>query len=116
MSWNREKKEQFDTVKKTEFEMISSVASHHVAQAKPSNSEKNLVASNRRRAKISTSGNKERVTINVSGLIYETHVEVLDRLPNTLLGSKDKRIKYWDDERKEYFFDRHRDACKCENK
>ncbi|CAF1465883.1 unnamed protein product [Adineta ricciae] len=50
------------------------------------------------------------ITINVSGNRYQTHLSTLENYPNTLLGNKQKRHYYWNDENKEYFFDRHR-AC-----
>ncbi|XP_067684956.1 potassium voltage-gated channel subfamily A member 1-like [Haliotis asinina] len=49
-----------------------------------------------------------RVTINVSGMKFETQLRTLNRLPHTLLGDPEKRAKYWDKKRQEYFFDRHR--------
>ncbi|KAL3853493.1 hypothetical protein ACJMK2_017029 [Sinanodonta woodiana] len=49
-----------------------------------------------------------RTVINISGLRFETQLRTLNRLPSTLLGSEEKRKKYWDPVRKEYFFDRHR--------
>ena len=52
----------------------------------------------------------ERVGINVSGLKFETHLETLEQYPDTLLGSPSKRARYFDDVRKEYFFDRNRPA------
>lgn len=48
------------------------------------------------------------IRINVSGNRYETYISTLERYPETLLGNKYKRIYYWNDEEKEYFFDRHR--------
>ena len=48
------------------------------------------------------------IRINVSGNRYETYVSTLERYPETLLGNKYKRIYYWNEEEKEYFFDRHR--------
>lgn len=50
----------------------------------------------------------QRITINISGLRFETQLRTLDRLPNTLLGDPEKRRRYWDEERQEFFFDRHR--------
>ena len=50
----------------------------------------------------------ERVTINVSGMKFETQLRTLERLPNTLLGDPNKRKRYWDASRNEFFFDRHR--------
>ncbi|CAH8476108.1 unnamed protein product [Heterobilharzia americana] len=49
-----------------------------------------------------------RVTINVSGLKFETWLTVLERHPTTLLGDYNKRKPFYDEYRKEYFFDRHR--------
>lgn len=49
-----------------------------------------------------------RVTINVSGQIYETHLRTLERFPETLLGRADKRKPYFDHVRNQYFFDRSR--------
>lgn len=50
----------------------------------------------------------KRITLNVSGLRFETQVRTLKRLPETLLGNDEKRKKFWDPNRGEYFFDRHR--------
>lgn len=50
----------------------------------------------------------ERVVINVSGLKFETQLKTLTRFPDTLLGDPDKRIRYFDPLRNEYFFDRNR--------
>lgn len=50
----------------------------------------------------------ERVTINVSGLRYETQLKTLEQFPETLLGNADKRNRYFDPLRNEYFFDRNR--------
>ena len=50
----------------------------------------------------------QRVTINVSGLRFETQIRTLERLPHTLLGNAVKRNKFWDKYRGEFFFDRHR--------
>ena len=50
----------------------------------------------------------ERVVINVSGLKFETQLRTMNRLPNTLLGNPNKRKKFWDASRNEFFFDRHR--------
>ncbi|CAH8443702.1 unnamed protein product [Schistosoma turkestanicum] len=49
-----------------------------------------------------------RITINVSGLKFETWLTVLERHPTTLLGDYNKRKPFYDGHRKEYFFDRHR--------
>ncbi|TNN44503.1 Potassium voltage-gated channel subfamily A member 4 [Liparis tanakae] len=50
----------------------------------------------------------ERVVINVSGLKFETQFKTLAQFPETLLGDPDKRIRYFDPLRNEYFFDRNR--------
>ncbi|XP_064632557.1 potassium voltage-gated channel protein Shaker-like [Lineus longissimus] len=50
----------------------------------------------------------ERMSVNVSGMYYETRQAIFNRHPNTLLGDPHKRKKYYDKKRKEYFFDRHR--------
>uniref|UniRef100_A0A7I4Y8U8 BTB domain-containing protein n=1 Tax=Haemonchus contortus TaxID=6289 RepID=A0A7I4Y8U8_HAECO len=48
------------------------------------------------------------VTINVSGLRFQTFERTLARFPNTLLGCKSKRERYYMQDTNEYFFDRHR--------
>lgn len=48
------------------------------------------------------------VTINVSGKIYQTRLNTLQRFPETVLGNPIKRHKLWDNKRKEYFLDHHR--------
>ncbi|XP_054167865.1 potassium voltage-gated channel subfamily A member 2-like [Oppia nitens] len=50
----------------------------------------------------------ERVTINVSGLVFETQLRTLQQFPSTLLGDPAKRIRYYDPHTNEYFFDRNR--------
>ncbi|XP_061671204.1 potassium voltage-gated channel subfamily A member 1 [Syngnathoides biaculeatus] len=50
----------------------------------------------------------ERVVINVSGLRFETQLKTLTQFPDTLLGDPEKRIRYFDPLRNEYFFDRNR--------
>ena len=51
-----------------------------------------------------------RVTINISGLIFETRLSTLDSFPQTLLGSPRKRQKYFRWDKNEYFFSRNRKA------
>lgn len=51
---------------------------------------------------------RERVRINVSGEMFETFEETLARYPSTLLGSKDKRSRYFNSKRCEYYFNRDR--------
>lgn len=48
------------------------------------------------------------VTINVSGLKFQTYSSSLSRYPHTLLGNPLKRARYWNSATEEYFFDRHR--------
>ena len=48
------------------------------------------------------------MTINVSGLRFETQLKTLDLFPTTLLGDVEKRVRYYDPTRNEYFFDRNR--------
>ena len=50
----------------------------------------------------------ERVVINVSGLRFETQLKTLQQFPETLLGDPQKRNRYYDPLRNEYFFDRNR--------
>ena len=50
----------------------------------------------------------ERITINVSGLRFETRQSTLDRFPSTLLGSQARRDSFYDCARDEYVFDRNR--------
>ncbi|CAF3710915.1 unnamed protein product [Rotaria sp. Silwood1] len=54
--------------------------------------------------------NHDRITINISGKRYQTYSSTLENYPNTLLGNKQKRMRYWNEHEEEYFFDRHR-AC-----
>ena len=51
---------------------------------------------------------QDRLVINVCGDRYETRRQTLELYPNTLLGNKHKRKHYYDKQRQEYFFDRHR--------
>ena len=53
---------------------------------------------------------KERIRFNVSGTMFETFSKTLNRFPDTLLGSNELRVTYYDPEDDVYFFDRNRDA------
>ncbi|XP_062928545.1 potassium voltage-gated channel subfamily A member 1-like [Mobula hypostoma] len=53
-------------------------------------------------------GRSERVVINIAGLRYETQLGTLSQFPDSLLGDPDKRMRYFDPLRNEYFFDRNR--------
>ena len=53
-------------------------------------------------------GIPERITINVSGLRFETRHSTLDRFPSTLLGNQARRDTFYDRARNEYVFDRNR--------
>ena len=50
----------------------------------------------------------ERVVVNVSGLRFETQLKTLNQFPDTLLGDPQKRNRFYDPLRNEYFFDRNR--------
>jgi BTB/POZ domain len=50
----------------------------------------------------------ERITINVSGLRFETLQSTLERFPMTLLGDRRRRDRHYDADHDEYFFDRNR--------
>jgi len=59
------------------------------------------------REEVTTSAS-ERITINVSGLRFETRQSTLDRFPSTLLGDQARRDSFYDCARNEYVFDRNR--------
>lgn len=48
------------------------------------------------------------VAFNVSGQYYRVNPDLLAKFPDTLLGNREKRAKFWDASRKEYFLDKHR--------
>ena len=48
-----------------------------------------------------------RIVLNVSGFRYMTYLQTLERFPSTLLGNREKRQQFYDEERNEYFFDRN---------
>lgn len=50
------------------------------------------------------------VTLNVSGLRFQTFSDTLDRYPKTLLGNPRKRQIHYNNQTGEYFFDRHRSS------
>ncbi|KAJ1351047.1 PAK- kinase Shk1, variant 2 [Parelaphostrongylus tenuis] len=50
------------------------------------------------------------ITINVSGLRFQTFEKTLARFPDSLLGCKFKRERFYMEDSNEYFFDRHRSA------
>ena len=52
----------------------------------------------------------DRIALNVSGCKFETRPETLAKFPETVLGNADRLLQYYDDEEKEYFFDRNRPA------
>ncbi|KAI1301329.1 Potassium voltage-gated channel protein Shaker [Halotydeus destructor] len=52
----------------------------------------------------------ERVVLNVSGMRYETQLRTLNAYPETVLGDPNKRIRFFDPQRNEYFFDRNRNC------
>ncbi|XP_073506081.1 potassium voltage-gated channel subfamily A member 1-like [Phyllobates terribilis] len=52
--------------------------------------------------------NNQRVIINIAGLRFETQLSTLNQFPDTLLGDPEKRMRFFDPLRNEYFFDRNR--------
>lgn len=52
----------------------------------------------------------DRLTINISGTIYQTRERTLARLPDSLLGDPMKRQKYYCAKQHAYYFNRHRRA------
>uniref|UniRef100_A0A8D0LCE2 Potassium voltage-gated channel subfamily A member 2 n=1 Tax=Sphenodon punctatus TaxID=8508 RepID=A0A8D0LCE2_SPHPU len=60
------------------------------------------------RAEDSSCCSSERLVINISGLRFETQLGTLNQFPDTLLGDPEKRMRYFDPLRNEYFFDRNR--------
>jgi len=55
-----------------------------------------------------TASVSEKVTINISGLRFETRQSTLDQYPSTLLGNQVRRDTFYDHTRDEYVFDRNR--------
>lgn len=53
---------------------------------------------------------QQRIRFNVSGTIFETFSKTLLRFPDTLLGSTEQLVMFYDEENDFYFFDRNRDA------
>lgn len=66
---------------------------------------KNGVVTDRPRRKVRRN---ERITVNISGLRFETRARTLSKYPATLLGDPAKRVRYFDSLKNEYYFDRHR--------
>ncbi|XP_029630371.1 potassium voltage-gated channel subfamily D member 3-like [Salmo trutta] len=56
-----------------------------------------------------TKRHDELIILNVSGRRFQTWTTTLDRYPDTLLGSSEKQF-FYDEETKEYFFDRDPDS------
>ncbi|CAF0713846.1 unnamed protein product [Adineta steineri] len=48
------------------------------------------------------------VTLNISGNRFQTYLSTLELYPDTLLGDKKKRKRFWNSKTEEYFFDRNR--------
>lgn len=48
------------------------------------------------------------LSLQVSGLRFETQLRTLNQFPDTLLGDPARRLRYFDPLRNEYFFDRNR--------
>ncbi|XP_067387049.1 potassium voltage-gated channel subfamily A member 5-like [Emydura macquarii macquarii] len=78
-----------------------------MAMAAPAEEEEEAAAAaaeERRRSAL----HQQRVLINISGLRFETQLGTLSQFPQTLLGDPEKRLRFFDPLRNEYFFDRHR--------
>lgn len=56
---------------------------------------------------------KQKICINVRGMKFETYKDTLEKFPDTLLGSPNKREQFYDRENMEYYFDRDRTAFNC---
>lgn len=56
---------------------------------------------------------KQRITLNISGEKFETYEETLKRFPNTLLGSEQKRARYYNPDRCEYYLPRDKTSFDC---
>ncbi|XP_066275962.1 potassium voltage-gated channel subfamily A member 2-like isoform X2 [Branchiostoma lanceolatum] len=50
----------------------------------------------------------QRIKVNVSGLKFETKDGVFLQHPDTLMGDMARRQQYYNEEKDEFFFDRHR--------
>lgn len=60
-----------------------------------------------------TNPRKRRITLNISGERFETYEETLERFPQTLLGSADKRAQFYNPDRCEYYFPRDKASFDC---
>lgn len=56
--------------------------------------------------RISSQGRK-KIILNISGTRFETYESTLERFPNTLLGSRKKRARYYNPANGEYYFPRN---------
>ncbi|KAK3726606.1 hypothetical protein QZH41_011284 [Actinostola sp. cb2023] len=75
-------------------------------KSKPRNKDAN--AANQKDSILDPSSLGKRLVINISGQRFETYDKTLDRFPDSLLGSRQRREKFYDHEKKEYFFDANR--------
>ncbi|KRX86859.1 Potassium voltage-gated channel protein shk-1 [Trichinella pseudospiralis] len=62
------------------------------------------------RSPVCDEDNSQLITINISGMRFQTAKSTLLRYPETLLGNVEKRRPYYNSELREYFFDRHRSS------
>lgn len=53
---------------------------------------------------------KKKIILNISGMKFETYESTLERFPNTLLGSRKKRARYYNSVKGEYYFPRDNTA------
>ena len=85
--------------------------SYHRKRIEESITQKNSATTNHKRP--NNNNNSKRITINVSGSIFETFEETLQRFPYSLLGDKAKRNQYYCSETDQYYFDRNRNTFEC---
>jgi len=71
-----------------------------------------LTLDNRANAIVPAPLKSNRARINVSGTKFETFFATLEKYPDSLLGNREKRAKFFDAETDEYFFDRNPECFK----
>ncbi|CAG5082086.1 Oidioi.mRNA.OKI2018_I69.PAR.g10029.t2.cds [Oikopleura dioica] len=71
-----------------------------------------LTLDNRTNAIVPAPLKANRARINVSGTKFETFIATLEKYPDSLLGNREKRQKFFDAETDEYFFDRNPECFK----
>ncbi len=56
------------------------------------------------------SNQENKITLNISGERMQINESLLNKYPDTLLGSKESRLPFYDSKRDEYFYDRSSNA------